>query len=164
MKQVHTFVPVYDINSRILILGSFPSVRSREEGFYYGHPSNRFWTVLSNILNCRKPETLEEKKNMLLDNKIALWDVVCSCKITGSSDSSIKNVTPNDISVILEVANISSIFANGKMAYRLYKKYIMPVAGHDILDLPSTSSANAGYSLDSLVEAWNIIKMGIEDA
>ena len=150
----HSFPPVWDKDSQWLILGSFPSVKSREQGFFYGHPRNRFWKVLSTIVECREPATIEEKKALLLENHIALWDVIQSCRIQGSSDSSIRDVTPNDISFLLEQSRIQSIFCNGKTAERLYKKYIYPITGIPATVLPSTSPANAAWSLERLVEEY----------
>lgn len=150
----HTFMPVYDENSKVLILGSLPSVKSREAGFYYGHPQNRFWKVLAALLTCPVPETIEEKKRMLLTHRIAIWDVIESCDIIGSSDSSIKNVVPADIGKLLENADIGGIFANGKKAESLYKKYIFPKTKVPVTVLPSTSPANAACSLEKLVEVW----------
>lgn len=150
----HTFRPVYDGNSKILILGSLPSVKSREAGFYYGHPQNRFWKVLAALLSCSVPETIEEKKRMLLTHRVAVWDVIESCDIIGSSDSSIKNVVPADIGRLLERADIGRIFANGKKAESLYQKYIFPKTKVPVTALPSTSPANAACSLDKLVEVW----------
>lgn len=150
----HPIAPVYDSESKILILGSFPSVKSREEGFFYGHPRNRFWRVLSAVCGTGLPMTIEEKKHFLLQHHIAVWDVICSCDITGSSDSSIRNVIPNDLNEILESASIEKIFVNGKKAEQLYKKYIQPVIRREAVCLPSTSPANAAWSLERLVEAW----------
>lgn len=150
----HTFRPVYDGDSKILILGSLPSVKSREAGFYYGHPQNRFWKVLAALLDCPVPETMEEKKRMLLTHRVAVWDVIESCDIIGSSDSSIKNVVPADIGKLLEKANIGRIFANGKKAESLYQKYIFPKTKVPVTALPSTSPANAACSLEKLVEVW----------
>lgn len=161
MRQLHTFDPVYGADSRILILGSFPSERSRAEGFYYGHPSNRFWTVLAGVLERPKPVTIEEKKSMLLEAGIALWDVIERCDITGSSDSSIRDVVPNDIAGLLLKCDISRIYANGGTACRLYRKYVLPETGIDIEPLPSTSPANAAYSVQRLMEAWSRIKAGL---
>ena len=152
--QTHEFGPVYDENSRILILGSFPSVKSREVQFYYGHPKNRFWKLLSMLYGVDVLEDISQKKQFLLEHGIALWDVIASCDITGSSDSSIRNVVPNDISRILNAANIERIYANGKTAEKLYRKYVQPVTGHEIIGLPSTSPANAAFSLERLAEAW----------
>ncbi len=154
----HTFSPVYDTNSEILVLGSFPSVKSREEGFYYGHPRNRFWKVMSAICNRVEPQTIEEKKKMLLENHIAIWDVIDSCDIKGSSDSSIKNVVPADIAGLLEKTQINKIFANGKTAGRLYEKFVKDNVGMDITVLPSTSPANAASSLEQLIESWRSIR------
>ncbi len=150
----HTFKPVYDVRSKILILGSLPSVKSREQGFYYGHPRNRFWKVLAKVLSCRIPVTIEEKKDMLLANHIAVWDVIESCDIIGSSDSSIKNVVPADIGIILSKAEIDRIFANGKKAESLYRKYIFPKTKIPVTVLPSTSPANAAFSFEKLAAAW----------
>lgn len=153
----HTFEPIFDKNSEILVLGSFPSVKSRENNFYYAHPQNRFWKVVASVYSCPVPKTVEEKKNMLLSNKIAVWDVIKSCEITGSADSTIKSVIPNDLSEILSVADIKKIYANGKTAQSLYNKYIKKNTGFDIISLPSTSSANAAYSLEKLIKEWKII-------
>ncbi len=153
----HTFEPIFDKNSEILVLGSFPSVKSRENNFYYAHPQNRFWRVVASVYSCPVPKTVEEKKNMLLSNKIAVWDVIRSCEITGSADSTIKSVTPNDLSEILSVADIKKIYANGKTAQSLYNKYIKKNTGVDIISLPSTSPANAAYSLEKLIKEWKII-------
>lgn len=150
----HTIAPVYDKHSRILILGSFPSVKSREQKFFYGHKQNRFWKVLAGILECEVPQTVEEKKAMLLEHHIAVWDVIQSCEIEGSSDASIRDVVPNDLSGILKTADIQAIYTNGGKAYELYQKYIYPVNGIRANKLPSTSPANAGYSLERLKEAW----------
>lgn len=153
----HTFEPIFDKNSEILVLGSFPSVKSRENNFYYAHPQNRFWRVVASVYSCPVPNTVEEKKNMLLSNKIAVWDVIKSCEITGSADSTIKSVIPNDLSEILSVADIKKIYANGKTAQSLYNKYIKKNTGFDIISLPSTSPANAAYSLEKLIKEWKII-------
>lgn len=153
----HTFEPIFDKNSEILVLGSFPSVKSRENNFYYAHPQNRFWRVVASVYSCPVPKTVEEKKNMLLSNKIAVWDVIKSCEITGSADSTIKSVIPNDLSEILSVADIKKIYANGKTAQSLYNKYIKKNTGVDIISLPSTSPANAAYSLEKLIKEWKTI-------
>lgn len=154
----HPIQPVYDKDSRILILGSFPSVKSREEGFFYGHPQNRFWKVLAALYAENMPSTIVEKKMLLRKNHIAVWDVIASCDIEGSSDSSIKNVVVNDLSDILEKGSIEHIFVNGKKAEQLYKRYLQPATGREAVCLPSTSPANASWSLDRLIEAWGIIK------
>ena len=157
-RQTHEFAPVYDEHSRILILGTFPSVKSREQHFYYGHPQNRFWKVLASLTRWPQiPQTIEEKKQMLLQNGIAIWDVIQSCDIAGSSDSSIKNVVPSDIGSILKNSGIKRIYANGNMAKKLYEKYILPETGVPIIGLPSTSPANAAYSLERLKKSWQQI-------
>lgn len=157
-KLNHIFPPVWNENSRILILGSFPSVKSREEGFYYGHPRNRFWKVISAVVGEKEPVTIDEKKEMLLRNRIAIWDVIASCEIKGSSDSSIKNVTANDFTEILAGSFINRIFANGKTAEKLYNRYAFPVTGVPITALPSTSPANAAFSLEKLIAYYDTIK------
>ena len=155
---VHPISPVFDKDSKVLILGSFPSVKSREEGFFYGHPQNRFWKVTSRVFGEELPVTIDEKKAFLIRNHIAVWDVIGSCEIEGSSDSSIRNVTVNDLSVILGTADIRAIFLNGKKAEQYYLKYLFPVLKRDAVCLPSTSPANAAWSLDKLTDAWKIIK------
>ena len=155
--EYHQIEPVYNENSKILILGSFPSVKSRETGFFYGHPQNRFWKVVSALCNEKEPLTIQEKKEMLLRNHIALWDVVASCEITGSSDSSIRNVKANDIKKLIHETSISRIYVNGRTAMKLYQKYLEEQLGIKAMVLPSTSPANAAYSLDRLLEEWRII-------
>ena len=151
----HEFDPVFDSASRILILGTLPSVKSREQNFYYGHPQNRFWKLLARICESKKvPETIEEKKAFLLANHIAVWDVIAECDIIGSSDSSIKNVVPADIAKILKESSVQRIYANGDKAYRLYKKYCEKETGKKAEKLPSTSPANAIFTLDRLTESW----------
>lgn len=154
---VHPIAPVFDKDSKVLILGSFPSVRSREEGFFYGHPQNRFWKVTSRIFGEELPVTIEEKKAFLIRNHIALWDVIGSCEIDGSSDSSIRDVTVNDLSVILGTADIRAIFLNGKKAEQYYLKYLFPVLKCDAVCLPSTSPANAAWNLEKLITVWEAI-------
>ena len=151
---VHTFGPVYDADSKILILGSFPSVKSREIRFYYGHPQNRFWKVTAGIFGENAPETVEERRAFLLRRKLSVWDVIASCDIAGSSDSSIRNVTANDMDVILKEAKIRAIFANGGTAYRLFLKYCGKEHQPPVYQLPSTSPANAAWSLERLTAAW----------
>ncbi|MBP5471078.1 MAG: DNA-deoxyinosine glycosylase [Lachnospiraceae bacterium] len=155
---VHPIPPLYDKNSRILILGSFPSVKSREACFFYGHPQNRFWKVTSSVFGEEVPQTIDEKKSFLLRNRIALWDVIGSCDIAGSSDSSIKNVTPNDLSIILQNADIGQIYVNGKTAYKYYIKYTEKMTGRSAICLPSTSPANAAWTIDRLVSEWECIR------
>ena len=154
----HTFEPVFDEHSRILILGSFPSVKSREIQFYYGHPQNRFWKLMAQLLDVPIPQSIDEKKTMLLTHGLALWDVITSCDIKGSSDSSIKNVKPTELRKILDASNIKQIYANGSKAGQLYKKYQLPLTGMEAVVLPSTSPANAAWSLERLCEAWRKIK------
>lgn len=158
MRLDHGFDPVFDKNSKILILGSFPSVKSRETSFYYGHPQNRFWAVLSAVYCETVGTTIEEKYAFLLRNRIALWDVIASCTIIGSSDSSIQNVIVNDLRVILIESDIQKIFVNGKTAAKLYDQGIKPLIQRDALVLPSTSPANAAFTRDKLIEAWSIIR------
>ena len=154
----HPFPPLYEKNSKILILGSFPSVKSREQNYFYGHPQNRFWKVVSAVMDTDTPVTIEEKSNFLHENHIALWDVIASCDITGSSDSSIKNVVANDLTDILKNADIRQIFVNGKTAEKYYNKYIRNTIGREAVCLPSTSPANAGWRVEKLVDAWSVIK------
>jgi len=160
MRIVHPIAPVCNETSRILILGSFPSVKSREQGFYYGHPQNRFWRVLSRVFEEEIPQTVAEKEQLLLRNHIALWDVIASCEITGSSDASISDVIVNDISGLLQKSDIQVIYCNGSKAYRLYEKYRRENWPHGIL-LPSTSPANAIWSEDALVGAFRRIKTAL---
>ena len=155
---VHPISPVFDKDSRILILGSFPSVKSREACFFYGHPQNRFWKLVSLIFGEDVPQTVEDKSALLIRNHIAVWDVIHSCDIEGSSDTSIRNVTANDLSVILNAADIKAIYVNGKTAYKYYQKYTLPATGRDAVCLPSTSPANAAWNMEKLAEAWKCIK------
>ena len=157
MKEqiTHPFPPLYDGNSRILILGSFPSVKSREQRFFYGHPQNRFWKVMAAVLDWPVPQTIEEKKAMLHRNGIALWDSIAQCRIEGSSDASIEQVIPNDLSPIFEAAEIRRVYCNGKKSFEMYRRYIEPTSHRPAYALPSTSPANAAWSLDRLIEAWS---------
>lgn len=157
MRASHEFSPVFDENSEILILGSFPSVKSRQESFFYANPQNRFWKLMAQLLNESTPKDTKDKIVMLKKHKIALWDVIESCDIVGSSDSSISNVVPVDISQILNRANIIKVYANGGKAFELYNKYLYPKTKLDITKLPSTSPANAGYSFDKLLSEWKKI-------
>ena len=136
---VHPIPPLYDADSRVLILGSFPSVKSREAAFFYGHPQNRFWRVMARVLGCETPGSVPEKAAMLHAHHIALWDVIASCDISGSSDSSIQNAVPNDLPPILNAAKIQAVFCNGTTASRLYERYLLPVTGMQAVRLPSTS-------------------------
>ena len=155
---VHEIDPVYDRESGILILGSFPSAKSRESRFFYGHPQNRFWKVTAAVFEDEIPETIEEKKRFLLRNHIALWDVIRTCQIMGSSDASIENVQVNDLSVILDRCDIRRIFVNGKTAERLYRKYMEDRYARGCICLPSTSPANAAWNLEKLIESWRCIR------
>ena len=155
MFVVHPFAPVYDRSSRILILGSLPSVRSRDAGFYYGHPQNRFWKVTAAVMACAVPQSVEEKKQFLLENGIALWDVIASCDVNHSSDSSIRNAVPNDLDIIFSHADIRAVFTNGKTADRLYRRFF----DENVVCLPSTSPANAAWTLEELVTAWQCIRI-----
>lgn len=154
----HEIEPVFDSRSEILILGSFPSVKSREGKFFYHHPQNRFWKTLAAVMGQEVPETVEEKKAFLLEQHIAVWDVIASCSIQGSSDSSIRDVVPNDLNRILQAAPVRAVYVNGGTAYRLYEKYCRKETGREAVRLPSTSPANATCSLDRLIEAWSVIR------
>lgn len=154
---IHTLAPVFNRQSKILILGTLPSVKSRETSFYYGHPQNRFWKLLSGLLNAPVPASVEEKKGFLFMSRIAIWDVIKSCDIEGSSDSSIKNVTPNDLLQITSLAPIEYIYANGSKAYELFEKYMKCQTSLPVRKLPSTSPANAAYSLERLKMEWSPI-------
>lgn len=156
---VHPIKPVYNKESRILILGSFPSVKSREENFFYAHAQNRFWRVLSAVFEVPVPQTVNEKKELLLSSKTALWDVVYQCEIVGSSDSSIKQVVPCNLQEIFDCAYIEKIFLNGKTAEKYYNKYQRHLSDKEAVCLPSTSSANAMYTLERLIDEWKIIRL-----
>ncbi len=150
----HTFEPVYNEKSKVLVLGTFPSVKSREINFYYGHPQNRFWKVMATVTKSEVPGTIEEKKELLLANHIAVWDVIQKCDIIGSSDSSIKNVEVNDIAGLLKKTNIETIVANGATAERLYNTYALSQTSIPIIKMPSTSPANAAWTLEKLCNEW----------
>ena len=150
----HQFEPVFDEDSKVLILGTFPSVKSREQMFFYGHPQNRFWKVISRVLGEKLPVTIDEKKAMLHAHHIALWDAIYSCDIIGSSDSSIKNVTPTDLSKIVEASKVTKVICNGKTSGKYYAKYQQKILGIEPVVLPSTSPANAAFSVDKLVDIW----------
>lgn len=155
---IHPIPPLFSNESQTLILGSFPSVKSREAEFFYGHPQNRFWTVVAKIYRQEKPLSVDDKKKLILENNLALWDVIESCEIEGSADSTISNVTANDLSIIISNSKVDRIFVNGKTAEKYYNKYTYPKTGIKAICLPSTSPANAAWSIDRLVEAWKIIK------
>ncbi|NLM20193.1 MAG: DNA-deoxyinosine glycosylase [Peptococcaceae bacterium] len=154
----HTIEPYFNVNSRILILGTMPSPKSREAGFYYAHPQNRFWRVLAEVLAEKPPVTIEEKKLMLRRHRIALWDVLKTCEIRGADDNSIRNPIVNDIQTILSQSAIQAVYTTGKKATSLYNKYCYPKTGMEAVYLPSTSPANcARYSYEDLVKAYRII-------
>ena len=155
---IHPIPPTYDSNSRILILGSFPSVKTREMGYFYGHPQNRFWKVTAAIFQEEVPVTIEERHAFLLRNRIALWDSIRQCTIIGSSDSSIRDVIPNDLHPILDSAPMEQIYCNGKKSWEMFHRYIEPRIKRTAIVLPSTSPANAAWTLERLIEAWSIIR------
>lgn len=156
-RIVHPIPPLYDKSSTKLILGSFPSIKSREAMFFYGHPQNRFWKLLALLFDEEIPATIEEKKKLILSHNLAMWDSIKSCSITGSADSSVKDVVPNDLSVILNNSLVTKIFCNGALSHKMYMKYIYPQTQIEAVKLPSTSPANAAYSIDRLYEQWKII-------
>ena len=155
---IHPIPPLYREDAKILILGSFPSVKSRESAFFYGHPQNRFWKVLAAVFDDEVPVDIPQKRDFLLRHKVAVWDVIHSCTIRGSSDASIKDVIPNDLTQILDHAQIRRIYVNGKTAEKMYRKYIESVIGRPAICLPSTSPANAAWNLERLTEAWKVIR------
>ena len=154
---IHTIPPVYDENSRVLILGTMPSPKSRQANFYYGNPQNRFWRVLASVRGEEVPQSKEDKIRFLLRNRIALWDTLSSCDITGAADSSIKNAVPNNLSAVLDTADIKMIFTTGKTAYKFYRKYQFKETGADAVCLPSPSPANARTGIEKLIEEYKII-------
>ena len=153
----HPFPPLFDAASEVLILGSFPSVKSREAMFFYGHPQNRFWRVIAALFEEDVPQTIEEKKALILSHRLALWDSIASCDITGSSDASIRNAQPTDLSEILANSSVTRIYCNGAQSHRIYCKYQLPRTGIEAVRLPSTSPANAACSFDRLVGEWRVI-------
>lgn len=153
----HTVEPVIYKDAKVLILGTFPSPKSREVGFFYGHPQNRFWKVLAALFDESVPQTVEEKKAFLFRHDIALWDVLDSCTITGASDSSIKDPVPNDIASAIEGTDIKAIFTTGQKAYNLYKKFILDSTHIEAISLPSTSPANCAMNLEKLIDKYKII-------
>jgi len=161
MSQTHPFKPIFDKNSKILILGSFPSVVSRKFGFYYANPQNRFWRVLAQILNTPLPESIDEKIKFLLAHRIAIYDAAICCEIKGSSDAKMTAVEPVNLEPIFKTANITQVYANGGKAYEICKKYledeILKATKNVVVKLPSTSPANAKFSIDKLVSEWSVI-------
>lgn len=156
------FEPIYSENSRALILGTWPSPKSFDVGFYYGHPQNRFWRLIAALTNSDIPTTIEQKRTIILANNLALWDTIKSCTIIGASDSSIRDVVPNDIAGLLKRSNIEAVFCNGAKAYDVYMKYQFDITGVSAVKLPSTSPANAAYSLDRLYKSWLPLKEYID--
>lgn len=159
----HEFRPIFDEDSRILMLGTMPSPKSREVGFYYGHPRNRFWKVVADVCAEAVPETKEEKIAFALRNRIAVWDVLAGCEIKGADDSSIRNPAPNDMSVILKHAKIRAVFTTGTKAAQLYKRYCYPQTGIEAVSLPSTSPANCRVSYEELYEAYSVIRRYLKE-
>jgi len=157
MRITHPIPPLYDGNSRILILGSFPSAASRKAQFFYGHPQNRFWRVLAALYETPVPEGTEEKRTFLLNRGIALWDVIASCEIRGSADSSVRDALPNDLSPILMRSRVERIFTNGRLSGNLYARYQEKETGIKAVYLPSTSPANAAFGMEKLIDAWKVI-------
>ena len=156
-RIVHPIAPVYNADSKILILGTMPSPKSREAGFYYSHPRNRFWPVLAALFGEEIPGTNEEKRDLLLRHHIALWDVIASCEIAGASDTSIRNAVPNPIGELIAKTKIKAVYTTGQKAYQLYQKHCYPETGIAAVPLPSTSPANAAMSLEKLIEAYRVI-------
>ena len=157
-RILHPFGPLFGPESRILILGSFPSVKSREQNFFYGHPQNRFWKVIAALFDQPVPMNIPEKKELILSHGLALWDSIASCVVTGSSDASIRDVRANDLRIILDSSPIERIYCNGRKSYEMYEKYILPQLGKAAVCLPSTSPANAQWSLEKLIAAWSVLK------
>ena len=154
----HPFPPLYSRDSKVLILGSFPSIKSREAMFFYGHPQNRFWKVIAALYGEPVPQSIPEKKALILGHGLALWDSIASCEIRGSSDASITDAVPTDLSEILGNSAVERIYCNGTKSYEMYRKYQLPRTGIEAVKLPSTSPANAAFSLERLVEAWKVIR------
>lgn len=162
-RLTHTFGPLYDCESIILILGSFPSVKSREAGFFYGHPQNRFWKLIAALTDSPVPQTIPEKQTLLHEKHIALWDTIYQCDIIGSSDSSIRHVIPTNLSRILDTAPVRQIFCNGAASYNLFCRYQEKTLGRSAVRLPSTSPANAAFSLDRLISGWQPVRDFLKD-
>ena len=167
MSQTHPFKPIFDKNSKILILGSFPSVVSRKFGFYYANPQNRFWRVLAEILNAPLPGSMDEKINFLLDRRIAIYDAAISCEIKGSSDAKMTAVEPANLEPIFKTANITQVYANGGKAHEICEKYlktqILNATGKEPIKLPSTSPANVNFSFERLVQEWTVVAEALKD-
>ena len=150
----HPIAPIFDAHSEILILGSFPSVKSREQGFFYGHPQNRFWRLLAAVYSEETPQTIDNKRALLLRRHIALWDVIASCEIVGSSDASIRNAVSTDLGEIFATAPIRKILCNGATSYALFQKHQAATSPFAAIKMPSTSPANAACSFEKLLDAW----------
>ena len=167
MSQTHPFKPIFDKNSKILILGSFPSVVSRKLGFYYANPQNRFWRVLAGILNASVPTSTDEKINFLIASRIAIYDAAISCEIEGSSDAKMSKIIPVNLKPLFKEANIRQVYANGGKAYEICKKYlegeIIKATKNEVIKLPSTSPANAKFSLEKLAKEWQIIAKNLKE-
>ena len=161
-RLVHPIPPTFDAFSRVLILGSFPSVKSREGEYFYFHPQNRFWRVLGALFDEQVPLTAEGRRLFLLSKRIAVWDVVMECDITGSADSTIENVVPTDLRCIFAAADIRAVYTNGRKADSLYRRYQLGATGREAVCLPSTSPANAAWSLERLTGAWRVIMEKLE--
>ena len=151
----HPFPPVAGPDSRVLILGSFPSVRSREEGFFYGPPRNRFWPLMAALYGEETPQTIPERRALILRHGLALWDVIASCRIEGSSDASVRDAAPVDIRRVLDTADIRQVVCNGALAGKLYARYLQQAVGLEAIIAPSTSPANAAWSLARLIPVWH---------
>ena len=166
MSQTHPFKPIFDQNSKILILGSFPSVVSLKFGFYYANPQNRFWRVLAQILNSPPPASTDEKIEFLLSHHIAIYDAAISCEIEGSSDAKMSKIVPVNLKPLFKEANIKQVYANGGKAYKICKKYledeIIKATKNEVIKLPSTSPANAKFSLEKLTSEWSVIARALE--
>ena len=168
MSQTHPFKLIFDKNSKILILGSFPSVISRKFGFYYTNPQNRFWRVLAGILNAAVPESKDEKIKFLLSHHVAIYDAAISCEIEGSSDAKMSKIVPVNLKPIFKDANITQVYANGGKAYEICKKYlegeIIKATKNEVIKLPSTSPANAKFSLEKLTCEWKVVANTLKDS
>lgn len=158
----HPLPPVVDAGSRVLLLGTMPSPQSREQGFHYGNPHNRFWRVVAGLWDEEVPPTIEGKRALILRHHLALDDVLLGCTIEGASDASIRDPEPNDLSRVLKVAPIERIFCTGSASARLYARYVEPLTGIPATKLPSTSPANARWHLDALVEAYGVVREAVE--
>ena len=154
---IHPIPPLYNGESRLLILGSFPSVKSREAKFFYGHPQNRFWPLLARLFDEAPPMSIEQKKALALSHHIALWDSIASCTITGSSDSSVRDVKPNDLTPILQGSRVTHIACNGALSHTMYQRHLFPLTGIEAIKLPSTSPANAAFTMERLLKEWQVI-------